>query len=76
MHSEVINLLIESKDEIKSISKKILTFLPKHYKLRVISSYCNKIEIYEPKYGDYILKGPQYNGSNYRYVIQLIYSFI
>ena len=63
-----IGLLIESKDEIKSISKKILTFLPKHYKLRIINTYCNKIEIYEPKYGDYILKGPQYNGSNYHYV--------
>jgi len=63
-----IGILINSKDEIKNISKKILTFLPIHYKLRLIDSYCNKIEIYEPKYGDYILKGPQYNGCNFHYV--------
>ena len=63
-----IGMLIDSKDEIKTIYKKILNLLPKYYKLRIIDTYCNKIEIYEPKYGSYILKGPHYNGDDYHYV--------
>jgi hypothetical protein len=61
-------ILIDSKDEINNINNIINYNLISNYKCRLIDSYCNKIEIYEPKYGKYILSGPKYNNQDYHYV--------
>ena len=61
-------ILIDSIDEIKSIYNLINSNLNSDYKCRIIDSYSNKIEIYEPKYGKYNLAGPKYNNSDYYYV--------
>lgn len=38
------------------------------YKVRLVDSYCLKIEVYDPSEGEYILSGPKYNGANYHHV--------
>jgi hypothetical protein len=50
------------------VLNKIKTLLPAPYEARYVSTYCKKIEVYDPTYGRYILDGPQYNGASFHYV--------
>ena len=61
-------ILIENKSEIKIIYEKISKLLPNKYKCRIVDTYCEKIEIYQPSYGKYILEGIKYNNADYHYV--------
>ena len=61
-------ILIDSKSEISQLLEYIRDSLPDNYRCRMIDSYADKIEIYEPTFGDYILTGPDYNNTNYHYV--------
>ena len=61
-------ILIDSKIEISNILEVIRDRLPDNYSCRRVDSYADKIEIYEPSFGDYILAGPNYNNENYHYV--------
>lgn len=63
-----MGILIENKSEIKIIYDKINKLLPNKYKCRIVDTYCEKIEIYEPSYGKYILEGVKYNNADYHYV--------
>ena len=66
-----MGMLIEDKKEIDFIFKKIKSLLPKKYNCRIVDSYCNKIEIYEEKFGKYNLgKEPKekYKNVDYHYV--------
>jgi hypothetical protein len=42
--------------------------LPAPYRCRHISTYCDKLEVYDPTEGRYTLLGPQYHGASYHYV--------
>jgi hypothetical protein len=42
--------------------------LPAPLKSRVISSYCDKIEVYDPTEGNYTLVGERYGGADYHHV--------
>ena len=61
-------ILIDSRDEIPIILEAIRDSLPDSYSCRRIDDYADKIEIYEPSFGNYILMGPSYNNANYHYV--------
>jgi len=64
-----IALLINSKDEIIQIFNDICKYLVNSkYEARLISTYSDKIEVYEPSYGKYILQGKNYNGADFHYV--------
>jgi len=63
-----IGILIEDMSEIKTIKKAIDNSLPNYYHSRIVDTYCNKIEIFDPAFGNYILKGPEYNGANYHFI--------
>ena len=63
-----IAILISDVKQIDTIFSSIKKLLPKKYDLRLISSYSNKIEVFNPLYGNYILPGPQYNNRDYHYV--------
>ena len=63
-----IAILISDLKQIDTIFSSIKNLLPKKYDLRLISSYSNKIEVFNPLYGNYILPGPQYNNRDYHYV--------
>ena len=53
---------------VSDILNKIRQLLPKPCEARYISTYCQKIEVYDPTYGSFILCGPHYNGADYHYV--------
>ena len=61
-------ILIDNKVEIVTIFEFIRDRLPEKYSCRLINSYADKIEIYEPSLGDNKLIGPSYNNTNYHYV--------
>ena len=63
-----IGILIEDMSEIETIKKAIDNSLPNYYHSRIVDTYCNKIEVFDPAFGNYILKGPKYNGANYHYI--------
>ena len=65
-----IGLFFESDPSSIAIDilNKIKQLLPKPYDARYISTYCQKIEVYDPTYGSFVLSGPQYNGANFHYV--------
>lgn len=63
-----VGMIINSKDDIIKIHDKIKDNLPNYYDLRIIDTYCNKIEIFDASYGKYNLLGPKYNNSDYHYV--------
>ncbi len=60
-------MLINNKEKIHEIYKFIRENLSKKYECRLISSYSHKLEIYDPKQGNYLLP-EQYSGANYHYV--------
>lgn len=61
-------LTINNKNEIKDIFQYIQNNLKSEYNCRLIDSYCDKIEIFNPIYGKYNLLGPKYNNKDYHYV--------
>jgi phosphorylcholine metabolism protein LicD len=61
-------LLIDNKTEIKNIYVKIKELLPEKYNCRIVNTYCDKIEVYEPSFDKYFLLGPKYNQADYHYV--------
>jgi phosphorylcholine metabolism protein LicD len=63
-----IAILITDMKEINILFDCIKKLLPKKYDLRLIDSYSNKIEVFNPLFGNYILPGPQYNNRDYHYV--------
>jgi hypothetical protein len=54
--------------ELENLRDSLVKLLPPSLKARVISTYCDKIEVYEPAHGMYILPGERYNGADYHYV--------
>ena len=61
-------ILIEDRKEIYDIFCKIKRNLNSKYKIRLISGYSDKLEIYDPSYGNYILAGPKYEKRDYHHV--------
>ena len=56
-------------EELLPVLKKAL---PEQYDCRLLhgsKDYADKIEVFEPAAGSYLLAGPQYNGADYFYVI-------
>ena len=64
----VLPLGAEIYDTLHTLCEKLESGLPAPYLCRVINSYCDKIEIYDPSEGQYTLVGPQYHGADYHYV--------
>ena len=58
---------INYQDNIINIFNYIKSNLSEKYKCRLISSYSDKIEVYQPSYGKYLLS-EKYNGADYHYV--------
>ena len=54
--------------DVSDIMNKIKSLLPAPYEARYVSSYAQKIEVYDPTHGSFTLCGPQYCGANYHYV--------
>ena len=52
----------------KSLSDIITLILPSPYKCRQVTSYCDKLEIYDPTCGNYILQEDIYDGANFHFV--------
>jgi len=66
-----IALIIDKKDvmgELWRLCDILSVALPAPYKCRVTSSYCDKIEVFDPTHGDYALLGDQYLGARFHYV--------
>jgi phosphorylcholine metabolism protein LicD len=63
-----IGILISDLNEINILFNKIKKVLSEKYELRIIDTYSNKIEVFDPSFGNYILSGPQYNNQDYHYV--------
>lgn len=62
-------ILINSKKEIPAIFEKIKASLQNSkFKLRLIETYSDKIEVYDESYGKYFLLGNQYDNNDYHYV--------
>ena len=54
--------------EAPKLLDKIRQLLPKPYEARYVSTYSQKIEVYDPTYGSFVLCGPHYKGANFHYV--------
>jgi len=61
-------ILIDNLEEINSIYKIINENLPNEYKCRLVESYANKVEIFDPSLGNYKLCGPKYDNADYHYI--------
>lgn len=59
------NNAIENLTMVYKIIKKNL---PDKYSIRLINTYCHKLEVYDSKYGNYILNGEHYQGANFHHV--------
>ena len=62
-------ILIEDEDKtaIIDVFNYIKTHINEKYDCRLISSYSDKIEIYDPEYGKYLLS-EKYEGADYHYI--------
>ncbi len=49
--------------------------LPEPYKARLVTTYCTKIEVFDPSYGKYTLQGPSYNKADFHHVTADIQAF-
>jgi len=47
--------VIGTEELLIDLEKKLLNKLPKEYKVRMVTTYCKKLEIYEPKFGKTML---------------------
>jgi len=61
-----IGLIITTLDDIERLQSTIQEKLPSPYKVRRISSYADKLEVYDPSHGVYTLQG--YDGADFHYV--------
>ena len=62
-------ILINTKNDADTIYEKMLQGLKNtKYSLRLVDTYCDKIEVYDESYGKYNLIGKQYNNNDYHYV--------
>lgn len=57
----------DPRPQIPNILRQINDLLPAPYEARYVSSYADKIEVYDPTYGTYNLLGPKYNGASYHH---------
>ena len=58
----------DAKKQLIKLLDTIRAALPDPYKARLVTTYCSKIEVFDPTYGSYFLKGPEYNGADYYHV--------
>lgn len=66
-----IALVIDTEDVTGELQRQcdiMSAALPAPYECRVTSSYCDKIEVFDPTHGDYALLGDQYLGARFHYV--------
>lgn len=73
-----IAIIFQNKNSVKNINNicsKIRLQLPKPLECRIIDTYSDKIEVYDPTKGKYILAAPRYNGADYYNVIVDIQAF-
>ena len=63
-----IGVLIDDPSQIDQIYQSVLLNLKSPYQARLVTTYANKIEIFDPTYGKYILLGERYNQSDFHYV--------
>lgn len=63
-----IALFFESSPEAPELLERIRQLLPKPYEARYVSTYSQKIEVYDPTHGSFVLGGPQYKGANFHFV--------
>ena len=57
----------DPRPQIPNILRQINDLLPAPYEARYVSSYADKIEVYDPTYGTYNLLGQKYNGASYHH---------
>ena len=55
-------------DELQRMCQSLAKHLPCPLECRLVQSYCDKIEVYDPTQGIYILPGERYGGADYHYV--------
>ncbi len=65
----------DAKTQLSGVFETIKALLPSQYSARLLSSYCDKIEVFDPSYGNYGLQGPLYQGENYHHVTLDIQSY-
>ena len=56
------------EEELTAVQDTLAQELPAPYKVRRVSTYSDKLEIFDPTQGVYFLLGPQYNGADYHFV--------
>lgn len=61
-------VIISDISEIDFVYNYISDHLPEPYCIRRISSYADKLEVYDPTYGAYKLIGEHYHGADFHYV--------
>ena len=52
---------------VPAMSEKVQQLLAAPYKARYVSSYADKIEVYDPTHGEYSLLGPHNEGASYHH---------
>jgi hypothetical protein len=55
-------------DELNKLYNVIKDNLPEKYNVRAIDTYCNKLEVFEPSFGNYELNGIQYENASFHHV--------
>ena len=61
-------VVISSMSEIDDIHEYISAHLPEPYRVRRVSSYADKLEIFDPTHGSHVLIGDHYEGADFHYV--------
>lgn len=74
---DIMILIDKNNFNIDEITDKIRKHLPKPYECRIINTYTDKIEVYDPTIGKYILQSPIYKGADYHNItIDLQFSLV
>ncbi len=74
-----IAFLMYTQDFLADLNKlyhKIKDRLPAPLDCRIVNTYTDKIEIYDPTFGKFILQKPVYNGADFHYVTVDIQPFV
>ncbi len=58
----------ERLKELDRIRRIVRARLPTHYDARIVTTYTEKIEVFEPGCGKYILPSPEYRGADFHHV--------
>lgn len=56
------------RDYADDMCNKISSKLPQPYQCRMVTDYCDKLEVYDPTQGKYVLEGEIYNGADFHNV--------